>query len=341
MRMEDEKYYFAWSLHHLVMDGWCQHLVVEEVFALYEAYRGGLQPQMKRPPLYRDYIAWLQQQDEKKMEAFWRHELKGFETATQLSVERERGEAAGRSGGEGRVVVGLGGDLNDRLTELGRRRRLTVNSMVQGAWALLLSRYSGDSEVVFGGAVSGRSASVPGIETMLGVFFNTLPVRVRIEPEETVADYLTRLQERQAEAREYEFSPLLKVQKWSEVPRGTPLFEYMMVVANFPLAAVERSRGGQYKGPRTGQCRCQQLSADADRASRRRDGLALRLPQALQRRQRPENAAAPADAAGSNGGEAGRGAGVGDIAAEQRRAAAAGGGLERRGRGVRGPGEFL
>ena len=117
--------------------------------------------------------------------------------------------------------------------------------MVQGAWALLLSRYSGSEDVVFGATVSGRPASLEGVEEMVGLFINTLPVRVAVKSEEGIGEYLQRLQEQQAEVRQYEYSPLVEVQGWSEVSKGTPLFETLIAFENYPLGEVlEEQRVG-------------------------------------------------------------------------------------------------
>jgi non-ribosomal peptide synthetase component F len=107
-----------------------------------------------------------------------------------------------------------------------------MNTLAQGAWALLLSRYSGQSEVVFGGIVSGRAVELEGIEQMVGLFVNTLPVHVSIDEGKQVIDWLKDIQAEQAEARQYEYSPLVEVQKWSSMPPGTPLFESVFVFTN-------------------------------------------------------------------------------------------------------------
>jgi non-ribosomal peptide synthetase component F len=123
-----------------------------------------------------------------------------------------------------------------------------LNTLVQGAWALVLSRYSGQHDVVFGATVSGRPPELKGVEEMVGVFINTLPVRVKVTLDMPVADWLWRLQKEQLESRQYEYSPLSRVQGWSEVERGSPLFQSIVVFENYPSSssapapAQERSR---------------------------------------------------------------------------------------------------
>src|SRR6185369_7293505 len=121
------------------------------------------------------------------------------------------------------------------LQQLARREELTLNTIVQGAWGLLLSRYSGAEDVVFGAVVSGRPAELRGVEQMLGLFINTLPVRVRVRGELKVVEWLRELQAEQVELRQYEYSPLVAVQGWSEVERGRSLFESILVFENYPV----------------------------------------------------------------------------------------------------------
>jgi non-ribosomal peptide synthetase component F len=129
------------------------------------------------------------------------------------------------------------------LQQLARREQLTLNTIVQGAWGLLLSRYSGAEDVVFGTVVSGRPAELRGVEGMLGLFINTLPVRVRVRGQERVVEWLRELQAEQVELRQYEYSPLVAVQGWSEVERGRSLFESLLVFENYPVDTSLRGAG--------------------------------------------------------------------------------------------------
>ena len=241
MRIGEESYYFAWSFHHILIDGWCRQVLVKEVFALYEAYRQGGTLALASPPAYRNYISWLQKQDESKAEAFWREELKGFTAPTRLGIEQEGLKLEETQERYVELNRRLTPELTQQLERLGRHQKVTQNTIVQGAWALLLSRYNGESDVLFGATVSGRSAPVNGIESMMGLFINTLPVRVILQNEETTADFLKRLQTRQAEVREYEYSPLTKMQAWSEI-QGMPLFNTLVVFENYPVDSALRQR---------------------------------------------------------------------------------------------------
>ncbi|HYG62355.1 MAG TPA: amino acid adenylation domain-containing protein, partial [Thermoanaerobaculia bacterium] len=236
---QEDAYRLVWSFHHLVFDGWSISLVLSEAINLYSAYRAGRAPNLPAPRPYRSYIGWLQRRDPVRSEAFWRQELAGFTDPTPLPL-------AGLLDGDGVSPDGDGWastqekraltpEITAALDRLARRHGLTLNTVVQGAWGLLLSRLTGGSDVVFGAVVSGRPAEVEGIETMAGLFINALPVRVRVDPARELAPWLAELQERQSEQREYEHCLLEQVQAWSEVPRQTPLFESLLVFQNYPV----------------------------------------------------------------------------------------------------------
>src|SRR5581483_6156079 len=215
-RLSEETYQWNWSHHHLLLDGWSVPLVMKEVLGYYKELAGGGKLEVSAARPYREYIQWLQKQDMKRAEAYWRERLQGFEVATELP-----GRKAGRSKGPGRTerrARRLSGSLSQALERWGKGHQVTLNTLVQGAWAVMLSRHSGQPEVVFGVTVSGRPAGLKGVERMVGLFINTLPVRVRVAAQEEVAGWLKVLQAGQVEMREYEYSPLVEVQGWSEVP---------------------------------------------------------------------------------------------------------------------------
>jgi amino acid adenylation domain-containing protein/non-ribosomal peptide synthase protein (TIGR01720 family) len=251
MRVGERSYYFGWSNHHILYDGWCRQIVMGEVFRLYEGYVKGEEVELGRVGEYREYIEWLGKQDEEAAASFWREELQGMEGRTRLWIEEEEEEGRRRELEAGeqeyeRKWVGIRGEVKEKLEEMGKREQVTMNTVVQGAWGLLLSRYSGEEEVVFGATVSGRGGSgVEGIEGMVGLFINTLPVRVEVRGEERLGEYMRRLQRKQAEARQYEYSGLGKVQEWSGVGRGKALFDTIVVFENYPVDQGLRERAGR------------------------------------------------------------------------------------------------
>ena len=237
---------FLWSFHHILMDGWSTSLLLSEFLNLYEAVSdNGNYPGARRRP-YRDYIGWLQQQDLGEAESFWRRTLQGFAEPTRLGIERKSIDAEVEPPLDSfeEQYIDLPESITAGLQKVGREQQVTLNTVMQGAWALLLSRYSGSEDVVFGATVSGRPASLEGVEEMVGLFINTLPVRVAVKSEEGVGEYLRRLQEQQVEVRQYEYSPLVEVQGWSEVGRGVRLFDTIAVFENYPVSAIMKESNG-------------------------------------------------------------------------------------------------
>lgn len=241
-QLADDTFHLVWSCHHILMDGWSLSRLIGEVFGFYEAARYGLQPALGPVHPYRDYIAWLQRQSMTDAEAYWRKTLKDFTAPTPLAVDRPGALAPDAESvfDEQRAVLST--ETTAALQSLARQHQLTLNTIVQGAWAVLLNRYSGSEDVVFGATVSGRPPELEGVEAMIGLFINTLPVRVRVSPDESLRSWLKRLQEQQVEMRQYEFSPLVQIQQWSDVPRGLSLFDSILAFENFPTEIAPTNR---------------------------------------------------------------------------------------------------
>ncbi|HSE17010.1 MAG TPA: amino acid adenylation domain-containing protein, partial [Pyrinomonadaceae bacterium] len=240
MEIGHGNYEFIWSYHHLIMDGWSQPVVLKEALAFYDAFSNGRELDLPVGRPFRDYIEWLQRQDLSRAESFWRNTLNGFTAPTPLSVARVIRDSHSNGNSKGEYRMRLSAETSSSLQTFARQNQLTMNTLVQGAWALLLSRYSGESDVVFGAVVSGRPPDLAGVETMMGNFINTLPVRVRIAPDVHLIPWLRRIQEQQAETRQFEYSPLGELQRWSEAPRNQQLFDSILAFENYPVDRVMR-----------------------------------------------------------------------------------------------------
>ena len=214
----------------MLLDGWSLPMVLREVMsgygALVERHELSLPP--ARP--YVDYIEWLKRQDPRRAEEYWRRTLTGFTEPTPIGGEYVSGPTRAEYAGEVREIPE---SMSRALRTLAKDRQLTLNTLVQGAWALYLGASAARDDVVFGITVSGRPADLPGIDSMVGVFINTQPLRVKIQPEAKLLPWLETLQSEQAEAREFESSP--PAQEWSEVPLGFLLFESLLVFENYPV----------------------------------------------------------------------------------------------------------
>ncbi len=238
--LSDDASQLVWTSHHLLLDGWSLPLVLKEVFDFYGADRRGENFEPKQPRPFRDYIAWLQTQDLALAEAFWRETLHGFHAPTRFITE---GMSSGSNGNEGAYVetrIAVPPASASALQTLARQHQLTLNTIIQGMWALVLSHYSAGNDIVFGSTVSGRPAELAGVETMIGLFINTLPVRVKLNDDESLVAWLKRLQDEQAEMRQFDCIPLVQLQGWSDVPRGQPLFESNVVFFNLPEEAATK-----------------------------------------------------------------------------------------------------
>ncbi|MGH9823636.1 MAG: condensation domain-containing protein, partial [Blastocatellia bacterium] len=234
MRTERRSCRFVWSCHHVVLDGWSLPLLLKEVLEIYEAHVQGREPKLGRARPYEDYIDWLRRQDMAGAEKYWRQLLKGLSEPTTLGMDGPGNNRAGDAG-QAEERLSLSKADTARLVDYAKAERVTLSTIVQGAWAVLLSRYSGQADVLFGMTVSGRPAELAGVGQMVGLFINTLPVRIEVIGARRTADWLRALQQQQAETRQYEYSSLVQIHGWSELPRGLALFESIVVFENYPV----------------------------------------------------------------------------------------------------------
>ncbi|MFC4901942.1 amino acid adenylation domain-containing protein [Streptosporangium amethystogenes subsp. fukuiense] len=216
VRPEPGRHRLIITNHHILLDGWSTPLLVTELLALY------LGVEAPPAPPYKNYLAWLSRQDRAAAKDAWDRALEGIDEPTLVAP------AAGAPVTPGKVATELGADLTAALTRLARRRGVTVNTVLQGVWGLLLAKLTGREDVVFGAVVSGRPPELPGVEHMVGLFINTVPVRVRLRPAEPVGEMLERLQDEQAELMPHHHLGL------TEIQRGI-LFDTVTVLENYPF----------------------------------------------------------------------------------------------------------
>lgn len=232
VRLDESDWSFLWIRHHALLDGWSTARVLSEAA---DRYRGLHPP--KPPARFADYIAWLEARDGARDETFWRDALKDVAEPFRLSDEGGKGDARGRH------VLRLDADRTERLRAAAGLARVTLNSLVQGAWALLLQRRSLRRRVVFGVTVAGRPEDLPGALEMVGLFINTLPVAVDPRPDALARDYLAELQALNVAIREHQYAPLHEIQGWSGAG-GEALFDTILVFENYPVdpALTEAAR---------------------------------------------------------------------------------------------------
>ena len=245
IQLDGDNYKFVWSTHHLLLDAWSLSLVIKDLLKIYQAISQGETFQYQPVVSYRNYIAWLQQQNQKQAEEFWRQKLQGFTAPTPLTVEKLLPrESSSISYSEQQIQFTV--SATAALQSFGRQHRLTLNNLVQATWGLLLCRYSQETDVVFGATVSGREPSIVGIESMVGLFINTLPMRVKVTADTQVLALLKDLQVQQVESEQYSYSSLAEIQGLSDIPKGTSLFDSIVVFENLPVDAVLSSHNNSF-----------------------------------------------------------------------------------------------
>lgn len=229
IRLGPQWHQLLWTWHHIILDAWSVPLVLQDFFTFYGACREGAEASLPAPPPFRDFIAWQRAADLRPAESFWRTRLQGFERATPLPAGAPSGA------GYGLEFLTLAVADTEVLQSAARRLRIGLYTLFQAAWALLLSRYTGERDVLFGSAVSGRPPALAGVESMVGLLINTVPVRVAVPASATVAEWLATLQADQIDGLPYEHVPLRDVQAWSAVPPPARLFQTLLVFDNAPL----------------------------------------------------------------------------------------------------------
>ncbi|MGW2819371.1 condensation domain-containing protein, partial [Streptomyces sp. NPDC001415] len=236
-RTGTDRHRFIWTIHHSLVDGWSMPLLLKELFTLYA--HGARATELPDVVPYRDYLAFLDAQDAEAARGAWKEALLGLDGPTRVAPE-----AAGRAAvAADTVESAVPEQLADGLTRWARSRGMTLNTVFQGCWAVLLGSLTGRDDIVFGAVTSGRPAEIPGIENMIGLFLNTVPVRVRTRPEQSLADLLAGIQGRQSELLPYEHIGLAEIQNQAGLG---DLFDTVLLFENFPLdeASVRDAASG-------------------------------------------------------------------------------------------------
>ncbi len=224
----------VWTFHHVLLDGWSVFHVLSDVVACHAALAAGDEPRLPDRRPFADYAAWFAGRDTVRAEEHWRTALAGLTAPTALPYDRRPAPGASASSGTW-LSQRLGEDSTRRLQEFARRHRLTLNTVVEGAWGLLLSRWSGESEVCYGTTVSGRPSDLPGADTITGLFITTLPARATVDGGDTCDAWLRRTQAARADDRRFGHVPLTRLHTFSDLPAGTSLFDSLLVFENYPV----------------------------------------------------------------------------------------------------------
>ncbi|MFL6662993.1 MAG: condensation domain-containing protein, partial [Rhizobacter sp.] len=236
LRLDADRHRFLWTYHHAILDGWSMPILLQEVFQFYAAPHAPL-PVARAD--YRHYIGWLRKQDAAPAEAFWKQQLAGYRQPLAFSpAVAPRPSTVGGTRRLSTQCMAMSARWLEAASRLCRSQKITLNTLCQGAWSLLLARYADVDDVVHGLVMSGRAVEIPGIDRMVGLFINTLPMRTRLPDAMAVGEWLRQLQSTSLEMERYAQSALSHVLQCAEVPRGQPLFDTIYVFENYPGRAA-------------------------------------------------------------------------------------------------------
>jgi amino acid adenylation domain-containing protein/non-ribosomal peptide synthase protein (TIGR01720 family) len=245
VRMQDDSHVCVWTSHHAILDGWSLAVILRDLASCYERGAGAVAGLPAIRP-FREHLAHRRQMPVADAEAFWRDEVGSWGEKLDLPFELPLARRASQtSGGARELRRELPVATVAAMTTFARRHRLTLHTLLQGAWAVLLSRHTDRDEVIFGATVSGRAVSdLPAIESTAGLFIETVPARVLVDDSQPVAVWLQSLQTRQLQRDAHAHLPLVRIQELSALSRATPLFDTLLVYENYPVdGALQRGIG--------------------------------------------------------------------------------------------------
>ncbi|MFK2891135.1 condensation domain-containing protein, partial [Dyella flagellata] len=224
LRMHAERHLLIFKHHHILIDGWSIPILLDELLTLYR-HHGDTATLLPVTP-YRDYLAWVKRQDAEVARAAWRNYLNGLEEPCLLVAERPASMASTET-----CSIHVPQALTEALIQQARRQRLTINTLVQAAWGVLIGKLGGRDDVVFGITVSHRPPELAGVESMVGMMMNTVPMRMRLRPEQTLLDLLQHMQDQQASLIEHQHLSLTEIQRSMGLGE---LFDTHVVFQNTP-----------------------------------------------------------------------------------------------------------
>jgi acyl carrier protein len=240
-RLDDQTWKFLWTVPALLLDGWSWPVVFRDASRLYQSFAENSSMEMESVRPYRDYLMWLSRQNPGEAQSFWREELAGFKEPTP--VPRDAAEPAAGSERYQESVLNVSPEATRALKSSARQLQLTLSTLIQGAWALLLSRQSGRTDVVFGAAFAGRPTDLRGVESIVGPFVNNLPVRVEVDPGTRADEYFRNLHAHLLKLNPFQYTPLVEIQQYSEVPWRHRLFDSLVVFQNYLVDESARAFG--------------------------------------------------------------------------------------------------
>ena len=230
MKINNSSYKLIWSSHHIIMDGWCLAILVSDFLDYYRSLGQGKDIQIKPITPYSEYIKWIDKKDKAEGQEYWKNYLEGYEeqmiVPTFLNSKTDKYIASEHS-------VKINRQITHKLNTIAKRNRVTINTIFETLWGILLSKYNNTNDVVFGSVVAGRSADIPDIENMVGLFINTVPIRLKYENKDSFIDLARKVQAKDNKSRKYDYIPLAEIQSTSELKQQ--LLNHILVFENYPI----------------------------------------------------------------------------------------------------------
>jgi amino acid adenylation domain-containing protein/non-ribosomal peptide synthase protein (TIGR01720 family) len=245
IRLDNERYYMFWTHHHIILDGWSVQVLMTELLEYYQALVSGGGVSVGEEDKYEDYIRYIARRDKEEEEEFWKKYLSDGGEGSLLpfiSATEERNKGIGSYRKE---VLQLDSTATASLTAYAQEHRVTLNTLMQGAWACLLYRYTGNPEITFGVTVSGRPDDLPDVENRVGIYINTLPFHVTVNEEQEIAEWLKHIQQHQLQSRNHQHTPLSHIKQWAGVQGDW--FDSYVAFENYPVNKILETRNWALK----------------------------------------------------------------------------------------------
>lgn len=232
-QVSDQEYTIIWSHHHIIMDGWCRGIIFKDFFSIYGLLKSGAEVSLPKVYPYSTFIDWLKNQDQDEARAYWRDYLAEYQNQVYPFGVIKRSVNADRYLLTERVLE-IDALTTKKLEDLAKKLQVTLNSIFQTVWGILLQKYNYTDDVIFGAVVSGRPPEVEGIEMMIGLFINTVPVRIKCSPKEVLRDVVRRVHDAGVKSRSYDYLSLAEIQ--AVALKGT-MINHIVVFENFPTTS--------------------------------------------------------------------------------------------------------
>ncbi|MCH5584990.1 amino acid adenylation domain-containing protein [Shimazuella sp. AN120528] len=230
-----QEHRLVWSYHHVLLDGWSMPIVLDELLEIYQSLLTQHRLQLPSVGSYEQYFEWLSEQDEELAKSYWSHQLADASAAV-IAIQADDGSKSAHE----EWVTFLSDEWTEQIKLFAKQQKVTMNTVIQAVWGIFLSAYSGQSHLLYGTTVSGRPGSLNGVEQIVGPFISTVPVRIDLNKNLLIDNYLIGLQQQLKDTEEYAYIPLTKIADWAGAGAEEPLFHYLLVMENYQMSSLEK-----------------------------------------------------------------------------------------------------